>query len=244
MQESFGFARLEIDAWRFALTGHFGPIPDVPRRPPHAQMVKSLISSRTKDAVSLAAYRRLGRKWPSALQLAGAAPPHVEKVIHDVTFADRKAVNLPAALRMIARESGDLRLDFLGNWPVPDALAWLERLPGVGRKVAAATLNASTLRRPVFIVDSHVHRVLQRLGYIGRAATPRPASEKVTASGLDAEELNSFFIHLKHLGQTVCRFESPDCAACPLSTSCPKIISPNASLQRKRESQHTLHPDA
>jgi endonuclease-3 len=222
VQIAFDFTAEEIMAWRKPLTSRFGSLVDVPRRRPLGQLVKSLISSRTRDAVSLRAYHRLGRNWRRAAELARVAPPVVERTIFDVTFAAKKAVYLPAALRMIEREQPDFALEFLADLTVEDALAWLEQLPGVGRKVAAAALNASTLRRSVFIVDSHVHRVLIRLGLIGERTSAKAASEIVTASAgsINADALLELFVQLKLLGQTICRFEEPDCTTCPLALRC------------------------
>lgn len=70
-----------------------------------------------------------------------------------------------------------------------DALDWLERFPGIGPKVAAATLNASTLAMPVFIVDSHMHRILLRFGFIGPRATAEQGRDAVTAALPDADAL-------------------------------------------------------
>jgi len=223
MQLSLDFgASAEIAAWRKPLATCFGRLVDPPRRRPIGQLAKSLISSRTYDHVSEAAYNKLVRRWRSPRRLAAAPTPDVAEAIAAVTFAQDKAAQLIGTLRMIGRECPDYDLDFLGGWPEPEALSWLERHPGVGRKVAAATLNASTLRRRVFIVDSHVHRVLQRIGFIGGKATPKAASERVTATaaGLTADDLLELFAQLKRLGQTRCRFEAPDCSACPLSGCC------------------------
>lgn len=221
----------DIAHWRRLLTSNFGTSVEFPRRTPLGQLVKSLISSRTRDAVSLAAYRRLGLRWPQARLLSEAAHSVIEETIFDVTFADKKALYLSAALQMIGDERPDFRLEFLGDMPVEEALAWLERLPGVGRKVAAATLNASTLGRRVFIVDSHVHRVLVRVGFIARTATPRAASERMTASApfLDADDLLALFAHMKRLGQTICRFDTPLCARCPLNGCCRAAASLGAA---------------
>ncbi|WP_442680382.1 endonuclease III domain-containing protein [Sphingomonas sp. ASY06-1R] len=116
-----------------------------------------------------------------------------------------------------------LHLDFLGEVPLKDALAWLEQLPGVARKVSAATLNGSTLRRPVFIVDTHVQRVLQRLGFVGAHADIQAVSEQVTAGAPDwsGDDFLAFHVATKRLGQRVCRPEAPDCAHCPLAFDCP-----------------------
>ncbi len=98
MQESFAFVVPELDAWRARL----GPValPER-RRSASGQLVKSLISARTRDAVSTAAYRRLGVRYGSAAALARAEPRAVERLIGDVTFAGAKAVHLVAALRAI-----------------------------------------------------------------------------------------------------------------------------------------------
>jgi endonuclease III len=204
------------------LSLHLGQLVPAKRRGPLSQLVKSLISSRTRDAVSLAAYHRLVRAWPSPASLAAASPAAVERVIATVTFAEAKAPNFVATLNMLRQDCSHFDLSFLGTWSEDRSLVWLERFPGVGRKVAAATLNASTLGKRVFIVDSHVHRVLQRLGYVGEKATPRSASERITAAArsMDAEGLLELFAQMKLLGQTICRFEVPDCARCPLSARC------------------------
>jgi len=101
----------------------------------------------------------------------------------------------------------------------------------VGRKVSASTLNASTLARPVFIVDSHVLRILQRLRFT--AGDGRAASEQVTGAvpGWSADDLLFFHDDMKRLGQTHCHVTAPDCASCALAPHCPsagRIAAPLA----------------
>lgn len=220
VDELFAFATRDLDAWQLRL----GEVA-VPgqRRTPVGQLVKSLISARTRDAVSLAAYRRLSVRYGSADGLAQAEPAAVERLIGDVTFAEAKAAHLVAALRMIEAADGGFALDHLATRPLAEALAWLERLPGVARKVAASTLNASTLGRPVMIVDTHVLRVLQRLGFVRATADYRAASEAVTAaaSHWSGDDFLGFHIALKRLGQEVCRWDVPVCGMCPLAEDCP-----------------------
>jgi endonuclease-3 len=220
VQPAFAFAAPPLDALRARL----GPVALSPtRRTPVGQLVKSLISARTRDAVSIGAYRRLGTAFGAADALADADARAVEEVIADVTFAADKADRLVAALRAIRAEDGGFALDHLGVRPLADALAWLERLPGVARKVSAATLCASTLGRPVMIVDGHVRRVLARLGVVRPAADARAASELVTAAAphWSGDDFLAFHIALKRLGQEVCRWDAADCALCPLASGCP-----------------------
>lgn len=229
MQDAFAFAGPDRDAARDAARfddwrARLGPVA-VParRRTPVGQLVKSLISARTRDAVSIAAYRRLGARYGSAEALARAEPAAVEAVIADVTFAADKAERLVAALRAVEAEDGGFALDHLAVRPLAEALAWLERLPGVARKVAASTLNASTLARPVMIVDAHVLRVLARAGAVRPGADGRAGSEAVTrAMGgrWSGDDFLRFHIALKRLGQQMCRWDAPDCAACPLAGAC------------------------
>jgi endonuclease III len=224
MQTRFDFCgRSEIGQWRAALEPLLADVEMMPRRKPIGTLVKSLISGRTRDEVSFRAYRRLRERYRSAAGIAAAKPAAVEAVIAEVTFPEAKAEWLVATLQRIGREQPDYCLDFLGGLPLEDALAWLERHPGVGRKVAASTLNASTLDRPVLIVDSHVLRVLRRLGFVAANADARTASEAATAAmpGWSGEEWLRFHIATKRLGQLACHAATPDCGACPLAKDCP-----------------------
>ncbi|NML07958.1 endonuclease [Sphingomonas sp. G-3-2-10] len=223
MQVQFGFCgHDEIARWSAALSPLVAGADQLPRRKPIGQLVKSMISGRTRDPVSLRAYRRLRERYGAAARIAAAKPQEIENTIADVTFPESKAKWLVGALRRIGRERPDYRLDFLGELPLDQALVWLERLPGVGRKVAASTLNASTLNRPMLIVDGHVQRVLCRLGLVAADAGARDASEVVTAAMPDwsGDDFLRFHIGANRLGQRICRPETPDCAACPLAADC------------------------
>jgi endonuclease-3 len=200
----------------------YGAPPHGPRRDALGQLVKSLISSRTLDRVSAAAYERLRAAYPGWAELMEAPPATIERLIADVSFPEAKARHLPAALRMVAAERPDFDLDLLRDWPVLRALAWLERLPGVGREVAAAALNVSTLRMPVFVVDVHGLRVLSRYGVVPTTTNNRIAFEAVMAQaqGWSAEELEDLHDLLKQLGQTLCRPNDLRCRRCPLKVQC------------------------
>ncbi|WP_212741942.1 MULTISPECIES: endonuclease III [unclassified Sphingomonas] len=223
MQSGFGFhGHDDIQRWQRALEPMRALAGPLPRRAPIGALVKSMISGRTRDAVSLAAYDRLAAAFGTPARLLAAGPAEVLRCIGAVTHAEDKARYLIGALGRIAAERRGFDLRFLGELPLDDALAWLERLPGVGRKVAAATLNASTLDRPVLIVDGHVLRVLRRTGFVRRSAEGRAASEAVTRAMPEwrGGDFLDFHIATKKLGQTLCRFDAADCARCPLRTDC------------------------
>jgi endonuclease III len=223
MQSGFGFyGHDDIQRWQSALEPMRALAGPLPRRSPIGALVKSMISGRTRDAVSLAAYDRLVARLGTPAGVLAAGPGEVLRCIGAVTHAEDKARYVIGALGRIAAERRGFGLNFLADLPLEEALAWLERLPGVGHKVAAATLNGSTLDRPVLIVDGHVLRVLQRTGFVRSSAEGRDASEAVTAAMPEwrGQDFLDFHIGTKKLGQTLCRFDSTDCARCPLRTDC------------------------
>lgn len=223
MQSGFGFnGHDDIARWQRSLAPVRALATPLPRRSPIGALIKSMISGRTRDPVSLAAYDRLVAAFETPGRVLAAGRDEVLRCIGTVTHAEDKADYVVGALGKIAAERKSFDLSFLASPPIDEALGWLERLPGVGRKVGAATLNASTLDRPVLIVDSHVLRVLQRLGFVSRHAEARAASEKVTAAMPEwqGRDFLDFHIATKKLGQTLCGFDAPDCAHCPLRAEC------------------------
>lgn len=223
MQIPFPFGAAEDIAWlRGRLRSRFGPAPPPLRRPPLGQLVRSLISGRTRDEVSAAAHRRLAAAFPDPARLAAAPVAEIEAALAGVTFPEVKARQLRAALRLVAESRPDFDLAFLAGLGVAPALDWLERLPGVGRKVSAATLNFSTLRMPALVVDTHLLRVLRRFGFVGIRADSRGAYDRMMGIVPDwtAAELAELHILMKRLGQSTCHADRPACPTCPLRPRC------------------------
>lgn len=237
MQMAFDFGAVADMAWvRDQLRVFFGRPDRLAARAPIGQLVKSLISNRTLDEVSLAAYQRLVEAYPECPALAAASTGDVEALIGDVTFPDVKARHLGDALRFIGARHPDFDLGFLGRLSVAEALAWLERLPGVGRKVSASTLNFSTLEMPAFVVDTHILRVLSRYGFIRNTADTWTAYEAVMAASprWSAAELAELHILMKRLGQTICRHGRPRCHDCPIRRRCKAAATSSRRLVRVR----------
>ncbi len=225
MQLGFSFgAAADLARVRDRLADHFGGCPPIPPlRAPTAQLVKSFLGGRTRDEVSLPAFERLTGAYPDWAMLVAASAGEVERVIEPVTFADVKSRRLLQTLRLIRAERPDFDLGFLGGLPVEDALGWLERLPGVGRKVAASTLNFSTLRRRAFVIDTHILRVLRRFGFVDPHCDTRGAYEAVMTAapgGWAAAHFMQLHSLLKRLGQTICRHERGECYRCPIRHDC------------------------
>ena len=191
---------------------------------PVSQLVMGIIGGRTLGADSLKAFGALRAGFETWEVLRDGPGPAVERAIRPVTYAEAKARHLQAALRQLTSQRGRLELDFLADWPVEAALAWLERLPGVGRKVSAATLNFSTLRRPALVIDTHHLRVLARLRLVGNRSSIAAAYDHVMPrlpAAWSAAELDDHHQLFKTLGQKLCRARDPSCGPCPLRDLCP-----------------------
>jgi endonuclease-3 len=235
MQTALAFGQsADLVFVRDHLRDRFGPVFDAMRHDPIGQLVKASISSRTYDEISSAAFERLVMRYPNVDDLAEAQTEEIEAVISDVEYAENKALYLRAALRMIKAQQGAISLDFLCDWPVALAMRWLLGLPGVGHKVAAAVLNFSTLRRRIFVVDTHVLRVLQRFGFVGTKADSEDASDAVMAAAdsFDTDDLYELHWLLKYLGQQICTHGIAHCSECPLTAMCIKRVRAESSGRR------------
>lgn len=200
------------------------PVPFFSDKDPLSELVSALLSHRTKNRDSGRAYARLRERFPTWEAVRDAPTAEVEAAVSACTWPEQKALRIQAVLRAITDESGSLSLDFLADLPVAEARAWLERLHGVGPKTSAATLLFSELRRPALPVDSHHHRVAQRLGLIPESTAVGPAHDALAAlmpAEWDARAVYDhhevFMLH----GQRCCFWNNPACPRCPVLDLCP-----------------------
>ncbi len=191
---------------------------------PVSELVSSLLSHRTRNADSGAAFKALRARFPDWADVVAAPTAEVEATIARVTWPEQKAPRIQAVLRAVQAERGALSLDFLGGMAVDEARAWLERLPGVGPKTSAAVLSFSVLRRAALPVDSHHHRVALRVGLIPAGMAVGP-SHKVLSAQLPpdwgAQEVYDNHEVLMLHGQRCCFPRDPACERCPLLELCP-----------------------
>jgi endonuclease-3 len=209
----------------------FGKIRDEQRLDPTSQFVHAFIGSRTYDEISSRAFARLVARYQNWDDIADAPAIDIESALAGVTYSDDKAVNLKGALRKIRACTGTISLEFLADLPVETGLLWLENIYGVGRKIAAATLNFSTLRKRAFVVDTHVLRVMRRFGFVGASADGVAVYDAVMTSvpDFDADGLYELHWQLKYLGQRTCTHANASCGSCPLSDICLKRVEKAAA---------------
>ncbi|OJU10108.1 MAG: hypothetical protein BGN86_01525 [Caulobacterales bacterium 68-7] len=226
MSLNLGHGEGRIAELRERLRATFGRQTSGPDRlDPVSQLVRSILGSRTKDAVSWAAFMRLASGYPEWTMLAGAGAGVVAPLIEEVSYVEKKAREIPLALWQIQRDRGALSLDFLAEHGVEAATAWLCGLTGVRPKVAASVLNFSRLNMRAFVVDPHVHRVARRLGLIGWGCDSSKAHELLLDAMPDAwapDDLLEMHWLMKILGQQACSHAEPRCHICPLAQDCPK----------------------
>ena len=209
-----------------------GPPRDRPFWDPLKELIFVLISARTRTEVSLAVLAELELRYAAALgdwrRLRDAPPAAVLAVLAPVTFSEKKAPALQAALRRITRQNGGaLSLDFFEGQPVERVRRWLESFEGVGARGSAAVANHSSLRLRALAVDGHHHRIAQRLGFVARSASAADAEQALLRlmppERWPAGRLTGMHDLLKLHGQIRCTSVDwqQHCPDCPLLPLCP-----------------------
>jgi endonuclease-3 len=180
-------------------------------RSPFKVLVSTVISARTKDEVTGEASRRLFARAATPRALASLHERSIAALIYPAGFYRTKARAIRALSRKLVREFGGL---------VPDTMDELLSLPGVGRKTANLVLTLGFGKAGI-CVDTHVHRVVNRLGVV---ATRSPAeTESALRIALPREhwiEINDLLVTF---GKTVCTPLSPWCSRCPIRSSCGRV---------------------
>lgn len=179
-------------------------------RDPYRVLVSTLISLRTKDEVTREASERLFEVAPDVDALAGLEPETIAERIYPAGFYNNKSRQLHKIARTLIEEHDGV---------VPDSEQQLLALPGVGRKTANLVLGLA-FAIPAICVDTHVHRIPNRLGWI-RTETPEE-SEEALKEILPKEYWIGINGLLVQYGQEVCTPVSPKCSTCPLETRCPR----------------------
>ena len=201
------------------LTERYGELP-FSSKDPMSMLVEILLSHRTYDAQTDAAYENLLRRFGSWEAVRDAPVAEVQAAIENVNFPEVKAPRIQAVMRQITQERGDLNLDFLRELPVEEGALWLNRFEGVGPKTTACVLLFSC-QKPILPVDVHVHRVSIRLGLIGKKVSADAAHNLLPALlPPDARSIYNFHKALLRHGQRLCVFERPRCKQCNLTDLC------------------------
>jgi endonuclease-3 len=209
--------RRRTDKLVLTIAGAVGtkPLPSVSKvarekRDPFRILVSTIISLRTKDQVTDAAARRLFALANSPEELVHLPLRKIEKAIYPAGFYKTKAKTLKEIARKLLRENGGR---------VPDRVDELLELKGVGRKTATLVVSLG-YGKDAICVDTHVHRVSNRLGLV---VTKNPTeTEFALMEVLPKKYWVGYNELLVRFGQQICKPISPHCSTCPVRRACPR----------------------
>lgn len=177
-------------------------------RDPFKVLVTTVLSHRTKDENTERASQRLFEVYGSVEELAKAKPEDLYELIRASGMYKQKAERIVRIAREIMEKYGG---------KVPNTLDELLKLPGVGRKTANIVLWVS-FGKPALAVDTHVHRISNRLGWV---KTKRPEETEEELKKLLPPELwGPLNGGMVEFGRKVCKPLRPRCAECPLREMC------------------------
>jgi len=175
-------------------------------------LIATMLSAQTKDAVTAAASSRLFRVARTPRTMARLTHAQIERSIYPVSFYRNKAVHVKETCRQLVARFGGR---------VPSTMEELLTLPGVGRKTANLVLILAHRSQENICVDTHVHRISNRLGWI-RTRTPEE-TEHALYRVAPRRWWPVINLYLVTWGQNVCRPVYPLCPQCVLADVCPKI---------------------
>jgi endonuclease-3 len=200
------------------------PIPYFHTLDAMSELVSSLLSHRTKNHDSGRAFKQLTAQFPTWAEVRDAPTAAVEQAIAPCTWPEQKAPRIQQVLRLVGdRTQPKWSLDFLKAMPIADARAWLEELPGVGPKTSAAVLCFSQLRLRALPVDSHHHRVAQRVGLISAKVSVGPSHRELEAllpKDWTAQQVYDHHEVMMLHGQKCCYYRRPACDRCAVADLC------------------------
>jgi endonuclease III len=182
------------------------------REDPFQVLIATMLSAQTRDAVTHAASIRLFKAARTPRTMAKLSVTEIERLIYPVSFYRNKAIHVKEACRQITAR-------FAGS--VPRTMEELLSLPGVGRKTANLVLILAHRSVDNICVDTHVHRISNRLGWIS-TRTP-DETEQALYGTADRKWWPLVNLYLVTWGQHVCRPVYPMCGSCVLTDVCPRI---------------------
>ena len=179
---------------------------------PFQILIGTLLSARTQDATTAAASERLFAKAPTPQAMLTLTVRQIEKLIYPVSFYRHKARHVKETCRMLLDNFGGV---------VPETMEELLTLPGVGRKTANLVLILAFKSRKNICVDTHVHRISNRLGWV-KTSTP-DETELALYKATHRQWWPTVNLYLVTWGQNVCRPVYPRCGECVIAKWCPRI---------------------
>ncbi len=178
---------------------------------PFRVLVSCLLSLRTRDEVTDVAAPRLFARAADPAGMLRLRSRTIARLIYPVCFYRVKAARIREISRLLLERHGG---------QVPDTIEGLLELPGVGRKTANLVVTVG-FGKPGICVDTHVHRISNRLGWV-RTRHPHE-TERALRAVLPRRHWIPINETLVRHGQRVCKPISPLCSVCPVRADCPRL---------------------
>jgi endonuclease-3 len=210
----------------------YGEPKNEPDYDPLGGLVGTILSQHTSDANSGRAYKQLVTTFPTWEDVRDAPTDKIVEAIKCGGLANIKSVRIQDVLYTLTeqqQEQGETKTlaeylyDELARRTTEEAWRYLRELPGVGPKTAACVLMFN-LDRPVFPIDTHVHRVSKRLGLIGNRVSAEQAHD-IFDEIVPPEWVYPLHVDLIQHGRQICHAQRPECTRCPLFSECAYVES-------------------
>ena len=197
------------------------------REDPFQVLIATMLSAQTRDAVTAGASARLFKVARTPRTMVKLTAAQIQKLIYPVSFYRHKAVH-------VKQTCGQIVSRFGGR--VPSTMEELLTLPGVGRKTANLVLIVAHASEENICVDTHVHRISNRLGWV-KTRTPAE-TEHALYKAAQRRWWPIINLYLVTWGQNVCRPIYPLCPQCVLADVCPKIgVTKVGKVVRRHDTQ-------
>jgi endonuclease-3 len=185
---------------------------------PLDMLVQIILSQATSDTTSRRTFAALTRRFPTWDAALRARESTIAATIQSGGLANQKAVVIKSLLRQIKHDRSALDLSFLHKLPPDEAVHYLSQFRGIGPKTIACTLLFAC-RTEVFPLDTHIFRILRRVGLIPQKCTDRRAHQLMNAL-VPSGKFYSFHVNLIRHGRALCRPRDPLCERCPIVEYC------------------------
>ncbi|MCZ6634551.1 MAG: endonuclease III [bacterium] len=193
---------------------------DKKRIPPDPldDLMRTILSQNTTDENRDRGYHTLRDRYPTWEAVMKAPLAKVKDAIRIAGLANQKGPAMQGFLRWLQEERGALSLDFLKGLSGEEGIGLLVQHKGIGIKTASIVL-AFACGKDLCAVDTHVHRILRRVGIIDERCG-REKAHTILAPLIPKGKARSFHVNLIDFGKTVCQARNPKCDVCPISHRC------------------------
>jgi endonuclease-3 len=194
-------------------------------------LIATILSQNTNDKNSYKAYQNLKRKYNNWNLVEKLPRQKIENLIKTAGLGKQKSRAIKEFLTLVKKEKGGIALDYLKKMNSADIITELTKYNGIGVKTASCVLLFS-LRRNICPVDTHVHRITNRIDI---AVTNMPDKTYILLNENMPDDIaHSFHTNLIRLGREICKPAKPNCSICPLLKVCSyknKMFSGNSNYK-------------